>query len=256
MDRTHIGGQNVSFETTLWTQIRAADTLNADHRRAAEATVLGRYWKPVYAYLRRKGYDNEQAKDLTQGFFAEVVIEHDLLPKADKARGKFRTFLLTCLDRYAARAHQKEKAQKRMPAGGLVSLEGLESAGAPDPATTGTPDEAFAHAWASGLIRQVLTEVEAGCRQDQQDVHWEVFRQTVVEPEMFGAAKPALVDVSAALNIKDAKTAANMTETVKRRFGRTLRARVRDLVDSEEKVDEEIRDLMQILSRPRAAAED
>ena len=97
-ERTSMGGEDGRFHTTAWTQLINLTRQDVKAARDELSGLLGRYWKPVYCYLRRKGHDNETAKDLTQGFFAEVVIGRNLARQADPARGKFRTFLLTALD--------------------------------------------------------------------------------------------------------------------------------------------------------------
>ncbi|MBE3124006.1 MAG: hypothetical protein IMZ65_04310, partial [Planctomycetes bacterium] len=104
-DKTTMGGRGESFETTRWTEIVSARAGDDDRRREALDRILARYWKPVYCWLRRKGYGNEAAKDLTQGFFHEVVVKRGLVAKADRARGRFRAFLLTALRRYATSVH-------------------------------------------------------------------------------------------------------------------------------------------------------
>ncbi len=109
-DRTELGGQGGAFETTHWTEILSARTLDENRRKATMDKLLGRYWKPVYCYLRRKGRDNETAKDLTQGFFQEVVLGRDLVQKAESQKGRFRTFLLTALDHYVTSVDRAETA--------------------------------------------------------------------------------------------------------------------------------------------------
>ena len=75
----------------------------------------------MYCYLRRKNYDNERAKDLTQGFFHEVVLNRALIERADQAKGRFRSFLLHALNEYLIDEQRKETAQKRIPKDKLVS---------------------------------------------------------------------------------------------------------------------------------------
>ena len=67
--RTSIGGADGHFHTTCWTVIADSHTSNEEKNRLIINDLLGLYWKPVYCYLRRKGYDNETSKDMTQGFF-------------------------------------------------------------------------------------------------------------------------------------------------------------------------------------------
>ena len=77
-DRTDIGGEREVFLTTHWSLIEGIQK-QQDPGQALIGLLLRRYWKPVYCYLHRTGYDNEQAKDLTQGFFHEVVLSRHLI---------------------------------------------------------------------------------------------------------------------------------------------------------------------------------
>ena len=254
--KTDIGGQDESFQRTQWTEILDARTLDPDRQRELIGRIMGKYWKPVYAYLRRKGRDNEDAKDLTQGFFVEVVLGRELIQRADPHKGRFRTFLLTALDRYVRSAHRKDVAAMRRPNGPLVSLDGIMDG---EPAAAGheaSPEAAFAYAWAVQLLDEVLDSVAASCRQAGQAEHWEVFRRTVVGPILTGSPAPSLSALCAELRIANEKRAANMNVTVKRRFQSVLRAKVRQSVESEADVEAEIRDLTHILAGPRAAQGD
>ena len=92
-DQTDMGGERETFLTTHWSLIEDVQS-GDDKDRALIGLLLDKYWKPVYCYLRRKGYNNEQAKDLTQGFFHEVVLSRELVRRADQSKGRFRSFLL------------------------------------------------------------------------------------------------------------------------------------------------------------------
>ena len=244
---TSIGGPDGAFRRTHWTQILAARTDHAGRKQQAIGAVLGRYWKPVYCYLRRRGCDNEQAKDLTQGFFQQVVLGRDLLRRADRRKGRFRSLLLTALDHYLVDVHRAQTAGKRMPADGLVSLDGLAE-GEPRVSGDATPEEAFVRGWAAELLGDVLREVEAGCARDGLAGHWEAFRLRVLLPITAGVAPRSVGALCKDLGVADGKRLSNMVVTVKRRFQVAVRAVVREMVDSDEEVDDEIRALMQILS--------
>ena len=114
-DRTDMGGAGETFLTTHWSLIEDVKE-HEDKDRALIGLLLERYWKPVYCYLRRKGYGNEQAKDLTQGFFHEVVLSRSLIERADQSKGCFRSFLLHALNQHLIDEQRKETAQKRVPA--------------------------------------------------------------------------------------------------------------------------------------------
>ncbi len=92
-----MGGTGGVFLTTHWSLIEDSKS-DDDRSRALIGLLLDRYWKPVYFYLRRKGHNNEEAKDLTQGFFHEIVLNRGLIQRADKAKGRFRSFILHALE--------------------------------------------------------------------------------------------------------------------------------------------------------------
>ena len=87
---TDMGGVGKEFLTTHWSMIGGSKAGKANRDQALFDLLIQRYWKPVYCYLRRKGIGNEEAKDITQGFFQEIVLGKDLIDKADQTRGRFR----------------------------------------------------------------------------------------------------------------------------------------------------------------------
>ena len=105
-DLTDMGGVRDTFLTTHWSLIDGVKE-HTDKDRALIGLLLERYWKPVYCYLRRKGYNNEQAKDLTQDFFHEVVLSRSLIDRADQSKGRFRSFLLHALNNYLVNGAKK-----------------------------------------------------------------------------------------------------------------------------------------------------
>ena len=160
-DQTDIGGTREAFLTTQWSCI---DGIRAgqDKDKVLIGHVLGRYWKPVYCYLRRKRYDNEQSKDLTQAFFHEVVLNRDFVQRADQAKGRFRSFLLHALNQYVTKQGLKERALKRIPKEKLVSLDLVEPPPAlPQNIEDSTAEESYHYTWVSAMLEQVLSDVEA-----------------------------------------------------------------------------------------------
>src|SRR5437868_3621394 len=110
---------NGAFATTQWSVVlRAAETSSPTGRLALERLCRA-YWHPLYAYVRRRGHSPEEAQDLTQAFFARLLEKH-YLAHADRQRGKFRTFLLTSLQRFLINEWQKGEAHKR--GGGTPTL--------------------------------------------------------------------------------------------------------------------------------------
>ncbi|MBN1509421.1 MAG: sigma-70 family RNA polymerase sigma factor [Sedimentisphaerales bacterium] len=248
LDKTDMGGLRSTFTATRWSQMHAFTGLSPDQQKAVLDELTARYWRPVYSYLRRKGCDNEQAKDLTQGFFHEVVIGRQLIEQADESKGRFRTFLLTALDRYVISAHRHEAAAKRRPTKGTTPLDDTSDAISLPDACLG-PEEAFTYAWALDLLKEVLAQVERQCADDGKEVHWQLFRLRVLEPILTGQEPPSLGRLCDRFSLPAPVKAENMIVTVKRRFQTAMRDRVSQYVRSDEEVEQEIRDLMAILSR-------
>jgi RNA polymerase sigma-70 factor (ECF subfamily) len=252
-DYTSMGGKAEAFLTTHWSIFEGSDSADEADSRALTGLLLNRYWKPVYCYLRRHGYDNEQAKDLTQSFFHEVVLERDLVDKADPAKGRFRSFLLMALNRYLANVRKSQERQRRTPKGGLVSLEIVEPPELSQLVDKSNPEDCFNLAWVSGFLEQSLQDVESRCREDGTIVYWHVFCDRVLEPIMNRADPASLKDICVKYGIDDEAKASNMIVTVKRRFQTVLREHVRKSVVSDQQAVEELEELRRFF--PRIAQE-
>lgn len=250
---TDMGGEDQVFRTTQWTKIFAANARGDPYWQEALADILGRYWKPVYCYLRRRGNTNERAKDLTQGFFCDVVLGRGLIGQAERTKGRFRTFLLTALDRYVTDFRRVETAKKRVPQGALLRLDAIDFDNVPDPKDCSSPDAAFNHLWASSLLDQVLTEVREQCAEKGMSTHWNVFSAKVLQPIMQNTEAPSYAELCTRRGLADTRKARNMVITVKRRIQAALKRHVRPLVDSDEEAEKEIDELIRVLSEPGAA---
>lgn len=245
-ERTDMGGTTEAFLTTQWSLIQGIRQ-REDRDRALIGTLLEKYWKPVYCYLRRKGYHNEQAKDLTQGFFHEIVLNKNLVQRADQAKGKFRSFLLHALNQYVINENERQSAQKRIPPGGLVPIDTIDPAAIPESAGPLDPEESYTYAWLASLLDEVLREVEASCLRDGLETHWKVFQERVVEP-ILGNTRPAsLTELQGRYGIEDEKKASNMAVTVKRRFQAALKEHVRRTVLTDDQIGDEMEELMKFL---------
>ncbi|MBI4618149.1 MAG: sigma-70 family RNA polymerase sigma factor [Planctomycetes bacterium] len=170
---TSLGGGASEFPATRWSRIaRAGDREAPDWKEALEE-LLKEYWKPVYHYLRAAGrLGIEDAKDVAQGFFAELL-EKEKLAALVPVRGSFRGFLKRALKNFAIDQVRHEKA--RRPAGGarLVSFE----LAANDVAYPGTDAEAvFDREWKRSVMAAALRELEATLSQWGHEEAWQVFR--------------------------------------------------------------------------------
>ena len=247
---TSIGGEKRTFGATCWTAIESIASKDDASSRALVGDFLKAYWKPVYCYLRHKGYNSERAKDLTQGFFHEVVLGHDLIQRADRTKGRFRTLLLRALDRYLVSVHRKESAQKRIPEQKLISLEDLTFGDLPEAAGNLDSDEVFHYAWVCELLDRMLEEVETECRQSSMEVHWDMFNDRVLHPILTSAEPLSLEELCRKYSIHET-TKASSIFAVKRRFQAAAKRLLRESVASEHEIDEEMLELMKFLAKGR-----
>ena len=241
-NRTDMGGERGTFLTTHWSLIESIRA-GPDQGHALIGSLLKDYWKPVYCYLRRRGYANEEAKDLTQAFFQEIVLGKELVQQADRGKGRFRSFLLTALRNYLINVKDKESAQKRVPKGKLLSLDMVDPEALPEVADGLSPDDCFNHVWVSSLLERALQEVETSCHEDDKTVYWKVFEERVLHPIVDEADPPTVKDLCARYGISDGGKLANMIVTVKRRVRATLEKYVQESVMSADETREELQDM-------------
>lgn len=128
---------------------------------AALEKLCRAYWYPIYAEVRRRGYNNADAQDHTQEFFATLLRRHSLSRVAAE-RGRFRTFLLAALKNFLTDQWDARCAAKRGGGVPLIELDALEAEQrfALEPATDETPDKAFDRRWAAALLERALARLE------------------------------------------------------------------------------------------------
>ena len=114
------------FSTTHWSVVLAASHDSAPGSQEALERLCRTYWYPLYAYVRRQGYNPEDAQDLTQEFFHRLLAS-DWIGRADQGKGRFRTFLLCGLKNFLANEWQKAGRLKRGAGKVFVPLDGLEA---------------------------------------------------------------------------------------------------------------------------------
>jgi hypothetical protein len=252
-DYTDMGGTEEAFLTTHWSLVEGAASTGEKRSPALVAVLLDHYWKPVYCYLRRKGYTNEQAKDLTQGFFHEAVLERRLAEKADPAKGRFRSFLLMALKRYLANVRKHDERQRRTPRGKLIPLEMVEPPELSQLAAQSEPEDCFNYAWVSALLERVVEEVERDCHRDGKTVHWHLFHDRILAPIMDRTDAISLAEICARYGIEDESKASNMIVTVKRRFQKLVQEHLRKSVVSDALLAEELDEIKRFF--PKIAQE-
>jgi len=225
------------FSTTLWTMvltIRSPDYAAAN--RALER-LCQIYWRPVHAFIRRGGAPPHDAEDLTQEFFASLLI-NETLKKAERSRGKFRTFLLTALTNFLHNQWDKRNRLKRGGGNQIISLFDAESSYLELPGADLTPDRIFDRRWAFSLIAQARLRLQTEFDEAGKP---EVFR--LLEPHLTQElSAQACAGLGASLHLSEGAVRTTL-HRLRRRFGEALRAEIGETVSTREEIDEEIRHL-------------
>ena len=245
-DETVMGGENGAFPVTKWGDIARLKMSDEAQKALIISSLLKRYWKPVYCYLRRKGYDNETSKDLTQGFFQEVVLGRELVQKARQAKGRFRTFLLTAVDRYVIDLHRYQTTEKRRPDGQIFKLDDPDLWHVPAVEPDSTPEQNFNYAWISDLLDRILAEVKNEFLSTGKQIHWQVFEEKTLKPVINSCDAPSLKDICAKYGIRDEKTVSNMMITVRRRLRKAMERCLRQYSHSDSQVEHEIFEILKV----------
>ena len=247
-DHTDMGGAREVFLTTHWSLIEGIKK-NQDKDRVLIGLLLERYWKPVYCYLRSKGYKNEEAKDLTQSFFHEVVLNRHLVERADSSKGRFRSFLLHALGQFLISQKRKETAKKHIPKEKLVPLDINDPPVLPRDIIKGTPEDCFLYAWKSLLVDRTLSHVQMECKDRGLEIHWNIFRDRIVQPLVDGKSPPSNKELTSLYEIEDEATVSNMLVTVKRRFKAALKKQLRATVLSEDDITLELQEMLNFFDK-------
>jgi RNA polymerase sigma-70 factor (ECF subfamily) len=201
------------------------------------------YWDPLYAYVRRKGYDAHDAQDLTQEFFSRLLTRN-YLNVADRNKGKFRSFLLGSLEHFLAREWTKAHAQKR---GGGQAIFSLDEADAEnryllEPAHELTPEKIFDRRWATILLGQAMARLRKGYEADHKG---NLFAR--LEVFLIGnAPETSYSEIAASLNMSEGALKVAV-HRLRQRYGELVRAEIAQTVATPEGIDEELRYLFSLL---------
>ena len=235
---------NSRFSTTHWSVVLTAGASASAGSREALERLCRTYWYPLYSYLRRRGCDTHQAEDCAQGFFAALLQGH-ALERASPERGKFRSFLLACLNHFLADQQDRAQAQKRGGGKAIVSLdiEDAETRYRVEPAHDLTPERLLEKSWALTVLDNAMARLKAESA--------EAGRQ-----DLFESLKPYLPASRGPASYRDIAARLGMTEggvkvavhRLRDRYRQLVRAEIAQTVSTPEQVDEEIRELFSSLA--------
>jgi RNA polymerase sigma-70 factor (ECF subfamily) len=232
------------FATTHWSVVVAAGAQDLPQRSEALEKLCRSYWYPLYAYIRRRGFGPEDAQDLTQEFFARLL-RKNYPAQADRAKGKFRSFLLLTLNHFLADEFDRASTRKRGGGQVFISLdqEVAEGRYLREPADSLSPEKLFERRWAQNILENALKRLRAEYMADSQ-------------PETYAVLKGFEPGEQTALSYGEAAAHLGISESALKSKIHRLRQRHRELVREEiaqtvctsAEVDQELRHLLAIIS--------
>ncbi len=218
-------------------------TTNISIVLSAEVQCTTSYWSPLYEYVRRKGHDEYDAADLTQEFFASLIARNDFAG-LDPSQGRFRAFLLAAMNHFLAKEWRKANALKRGGGQPVVSFERMAEHGDTGLADNLLPEQAYDRRWAETVLQRAAQRVEAEFIAQGRELLFRrlnVFLSAPPETDEYDAAAKQLEMTKAAV--------AKVVERMRRRYRDLVRDEIAQTVSSASDLDDELRYLVELLTR-------
>jgi RNA polymerase sigma factor (sigma-70 family) len=236
-----------AFRTTHWSLILSAQPGSASAKDAL-AQLYSQYWYPVYVYIRRRGYNHHDAQDHAQDFFARFI-ERPPLRDVDRHKGRFRTFLLACVDNSLSNYRQKATALKRGGQQTILSWddEDAEQRYRLEACDTLSPEQAFDRRWAFTVISNAIAALKSEYSRARKLHVFETLQVFLSQKAAESYAEPA-----AKLNMTEESVRVAVCR-LRQRYGKLLRAEVAHTVSRPEDIKEELSYLASVLSRGQNA---
>ncbi len=231
------------FETTHWSIILAGRDRESPRVRFAMEYLCEAYWYPLYAFVRRQGYREEEARDLTQAFFLRMLDKHIISSVAEE-KGRFRSFLLASMKNFLSNERARASAQKRAPETPLVSLDAdeAEERYRLEPADHVTPDEIFERRWAATVVERARRRLA----EEQGKGKEERFRR--LEPYLGGSEKPPYAQIAQELGVGESAVRVAL-HRLRKQLGIILREEIAATVSDPATVEDELRQLLEIAAK-------
>lgn len=232
-----------SFRTTRWSLVLDASATPSAHANAALETLCRAYWYPLYAYLRHAGSAHDEAEDTVQGFFARLIEKRDF--RAQRERGRFRSFLLAALRNFVANERDRERAVKRGGRERFVELDANADGRFQREAVDGdTPEKLYERQFALALLDEVtarLVEEQRRAKKGAQFERLSAYLSQSSDEVPYSAIAAELGMSEGAVRVA--------VHRLRKRFGELLRLAVADTVADSSEVEDELRALLAALQR-------
>jgi len=226
--RNSISSGKPRFATTRWSVISAAGKSSSPQQKQALETLCQSYWFPLYAYLRRRGYDTHQAEDFTQAFFAHILEKKDL-GTADPKFGKFRSFLLVRLKYFLS---DKRGGDRKVLS---LSIQNAEGQYALDPAIQLSPEMLFEKSWALTVLERTMGRLEAEMAEKNKQKLYDCLKVYLT------ADKDVIPYENMAAELEMTGGSVRVAvHRLRRRYRKLLRDEIAQTVGDEDQIDEEM----------------
>jgi len=242
---TAIGGNayhGAPFTTTHWSVVLQAQGESPAAQEALEK-LCRTYWWPLYGYVRRHGYSPEEAQDLTQGFFA-LLLERKDFDAVRREKGRLRSYLLTSLKNFLAKARRRELAIKRGEGRALVSLEHLLARERADfeAANTLSADRIYERRWALILLEQTLGRLEEEYRAAGNAPLFEKLKQTLTDEP----GRPSQAEIAQEMSMSE-NAVKQAFHRLRQRYRLLLREEIAHTVAMPGDVEDELQHFIRVL---------
>ncbi len=239
------------FATTAWTEVLAARGASTEQSARAIEELCRKYWKPAYAYLRRKGRSREEAADLVQDYFA-AALEKGFFDGAERERGRFRTYMLATLNRFLYSHRPASRRARTTPIDMVPPDELNESARlARDIQGAASAEELYCREWARALVNAALVRLQEENRGTRRERYVQVF-MAHIEPAAGGAdggpgAAASYSEIATRFNLSETDVT-NYLHRGRRLYDEALRRELRNSVGSDREAEEELSELRRYLT--------
>ncbi len=155
------GREDGQFDKTRWTMVLGAVQSRTPCAQKALAELCGLYWRPLYAFARRRGHSPEDAQDLVQGFFEHLIGSRGLAT-VERSKGRFRSFLLASFQNFISAENRRTRAEKRGGRAKVIRLDwqDAETCLVLEPEDRLTPETLYDAQWALLLLRRATERLE------------------------------------------------------------------------------------------------
>lgn len=238
------------FETTKWSIVRKAQDPDSGEARKAYAYLCQTYWSPLYAFVRRKGYSHDDARDLTQELLTRIV-EKRALRSVDPERGRLRTYLLASMAHLLSDEVEKRRARKRIPPDLIISIDASDAARRyvqlPDAGLTA--EQLYDRDWAMTVLRAGFEALRAQYAKNGKSEDFDLYSPYLTT----GQDGEPYAELSARTG-REVSAIKSGVHRLRARYREEIQRQVADTVASQDEFEAEMNYLLNVFARPPSSA--